>query len=76
MIVAAQYQDHLSAANAAVAARWIAEGIMASGHCEPRKQAEHMAAPTNLQRDDSSCQSGAVHTWPKDGVIGRRLVES
>ena len=36
---------------------------MASGHCEPRKQAEHMAAPTNLQRDESSCQPGAVHTW-------------
>jgi len=41
---------------------------MASGHCEPRKQAEHMAAPTNLQRDESSCQPGAVHTWPLCGV--------
>jgi len=32
--------------------------------CEPRKQAEHMAAPTNAAREDSSCQPGAVHTWP------------
>jgi len=30
----------------------------------PRKQAEHMAAPTNLRREDSPCQPGAVHTWP------------
>jgi len=43
---------------------------MASGHCEPRKQAEHMAAPTNLQRDESSCQPGAVHTWPKGALDG------
>jgi hypothetical protein len=23
-----------------------------------------MAAPTSLQREESSCQPGAVHTWP------------
>jgi hypothetical protein len=32
--------------------------------CEPRQQAEHMAAPTNAaKREKSSCQLGAVHTW-------------
>ena len=32
--------------------------------CEPRKQAEHMAAPTNAAHvQESSCQLGAVHTW-------------
>src|SRR6266403_1895266 len=32
--------------------------------CEPRQQAEHMAAPTNAaKREESSCQLGAVHTW-------------
>jgi hypothetical protein len=30
----------------------------------PRKQAEHMVAPTNAARKDSPCQPGAVHTWP------------
>ena len=32
--------------------------------CVPRKQAEHMAAPTNAASEDSPCQPGAVHTWP------------
>src|SRR5471030_3006238 len=33
--------------------------------CEPHPKAEHMAAPTNpAQREESSCQLGAVHTWP------------
>src|SRR6266850_7125168 len=32
--------------------------------CEPRQQAEHMAAPTNAaKREESPCQPGAVHTW-------------
>src|SRR5262249_21973927 len=31
--------------------------------CEPRSQAEHMAAPTSNATCDSSCQPGAVHTW-------------
>src|SRR4051794_9283681 len=31
--------------------------------CEPHKQAEHMAAPTSLRREESPCQPGAVHTW-------------
>src|SRR4051812_7663995 len=32
--------------------------------CEPHSKAEHMAAPTNAaKREESSCQSGAVHTW-------------
>src|ERR1700720_2438036 len=31
--------------------------------CEPRQQAEHMAAPTNAaKREKSSCQLGAVQT--------------
>jgi hypothetical protein len=34
---------------------------MASGPCEPRKQAEHMAAPTNAANvQESPCQLGAV----------------
>jgi hypothetical protein len=33
--------------------------------CEPHSKAEHMAAPTRLRREDSPCQLGAVHTWPK-----------
>jgi hypothetical protein len=38
---------------------------MASGHVNRENKAEHMAAPhRNLQRDDSPCQFGAVHTWP------------
>ena len=36
---------------------------MASGHVEPRKQAEHMAAPTSCNREENPCQRGAVHTW-------------
>jgi hypothetical protein len=37
---------------------------MASGHVNRIKKAEHMAAPTNAaKREESSCQSGAVHTW-------------
>src|SRR4051812_26370125 len=35
--------------------------------CEPHKQAEHMAAPTSLRREESPCQPGAVHTWHDDG---------
>src|SRR5215469_7583223 len=31
--------------------------------CEPRKQAEHMAAPTSCRGEESPCQRGAVHTW-------------
>jgi hypothetical protein len=32
--------------------------------CEPHQKAEHMAAPTNVaKREESPCQSGAVHTW-------------
>jgi hypothetical protein len=31
--------------------------------CEPHKQAEHMAAPTSMRREESPCQLGAVHTW-------------
>ena len=40
--------------------------------CEPRQQAEHMAAPTNAaKREKSSCQVGAVHTWHETDL--RRL---
>ena len=38
---------------------------MASGYVAPHKEAEHMAAPTKLQREESPCQRGAVHTWHK-----------
>jgi hypothetical protein len=31
--------------------------------CEPRKQAEHMAATDQLHREENPCQQGAVHTW-------------
>src|SRR5215813_13916829 len=37
--------------------------------CEPHKQAEHMAAPTNLRREESPCQPGAVHTWHEAAVV-------
>jgi hypothetical protein len=44
---------------------------MASGHVNRENKAEHMAAPhRNLQRDDSPCQFGAVHTWPVAAVRG------
>jgi hypothetical protein len=34
------------------------------GQRSPRKQAEHMAAPTNAANvQESPCQLGAVHTW-------------
>ena len=36
--------------------------------CEPHQQAEHMAAPTNLRREESPCQLGAVHTWHNAAV--------
>ena len=36
---------------------------MASGHVNRTQQAEHMAAPTSVQREDFPCQPGAVHTW-------------
>ena len=41
--------------------------------CEPHKQAEHMAAPTSLRREDSPCQLGAVHTWHFADVAQRQL---
>ena len=34
-----------------------AEGIMASGQNVPRKQAEHMAAPTNVASEDLPTRS-------------------
>jgi hypothetical protein len=30
---------------------------------DPRKKAEHMAAPTSSAREENPCQPGAVHTW-------------
>jgi len=47
---------------------------MASGHRRvPHPKAGHMAAPTSDSAlgQQSSCQHGAVHTWPK-AVIGNR----
>src|SRR6476469_6570907 len=37
--------------------------------CEPHKQAEHMAAPTSLRREESPCQPGAVHTWHEADML-------
>jgi hypothetical protein len=42
--------------------------LIRAGHygqrsCEPRKQAEHMAATDQLHREENPCQQGAVHTW-------------
>jgi hypothetical protein len=38
--------------------------------CEPHRKAEHMAAPTNAaNREESSCQLGAVHTWHEPSVL-------
>jgi hypothetical protein len=50
--------------------RVVDRDLIRGGHygqwsCEPHLKAEHMAAPTKpATREDSSCQSGAVHTWP------------
>jgi len=42
----------------------IREGHYGQRSWEPRKQAEHMAAPTNAAYvQESPCQLGAVHTW-------------
>src|SRR5207342_1492566 len=49
--------------------RGIGRDLIRGGHygqrsCEPHQKAEHMAAPTNAaNREESSCQTGAVHTW-------------
>src|SRR5215510_12504171 len=46
----------------------IREGHYGQRSCEPRKQAEHMAAPTNAAYvQESPCQLGAVHTWGYSG---------
>src|SRR5262249_23948119 len=36
--------------------------------CEPREQAEHMAATDQLHREENPCQLGAVHTWHNSEV--------
>src|SRR6202030_3462570 len=49
--------------------RLVDRDLIRGGHygqrsCEPHQKAEHMAAPTNAaKREESSCQTGAVHTW-------------
>src|SRR5450432_1981102 len=54
--------------------RVVGRDLIRGGHygqrsCEPHLKAEHMAAPTNAaKREESSCQSGAVHTWHKGRV--------
>src|SRR5215831_15460869 len=46
----------------------IREGHYGQRSWEPRKQAEHMAAPTNAAYvEESPCQLGAVHTWGESG---------
>jgi hypothetical protein len=47
---------------------------MASGHVSRTQKAEHMAAPTNPAKRESSCQPGAVHTWHK--AAGHACVRS
>src|SRR5262249_9575771 len=50
----------------------IREGHYGQRSCEPRKQAEHMAAPTNAAYvQESPCQLGAVHTWGESGHADR-----
>jgi hypothetical protein len=41
----------------------IREGIMASGHVNRTQRLNTWLHRPNLQREDSSCQPGAVHTW-------------
>src|ERR1035438_3635745 len=59
--------------------RVVDRDLIRGGHygqrsCEPHLKAEHMAAPTKpATREDSSCQSGAVHTWHDAAERGRPL---
>jgi hypothetical protein len=46
-----------------------AEGIMASGHVNRIKRPNTWLHRPMLQnREESSCQTGAVHTWPLAGI--------
>src|SRR5687767_3733723 len=56
-----------SSIGASAPRKWVL--LIRGGHygqrsCEPHSKAEHMAAPTSCIREESSCQLGAVHTWP------------
>jgi hypothetical protein len=47
---------------------------MASGHeCRANRPNTWLLRPT-LQSEDSSCQPGAVHTWPKADISSRFAV--
>jgi hypothetical protein len=45
-----------------------AEGIMASGHEYRANRPNTWLLRPPLQSEDSPCQPGAVHTWPKAGI--------
>ncbi len=44
---------------------WSAEGIMASGHVNRTQRPNTWLHRPSLRREESSCQPGAVHTWPR-----------
>jgi len=43
--------------------------------CEPRLKAEHTAAPTNLRREESPCQLGAVERKLDFGNVRAAVAE-
>jgi len=45
-----------------------AKGIMASGPCATPKGRTHGWTDHCCKREESSCQRGAVHTWPIAGM--------
>ena len=51
--------------------RDLTEGIMASGHVNRANRPNTWLHRPTLQRDDSSCQPGAVHTWPLADIAPR-----
>jgi hypothetical protein len=50
-----------------------AEGIMASGHANRANRPNTWLHRPATQREDSSCQPGAVHTWHKADVQTARM---
>ena len=52
-----------------------ADRIRASGHACRTKQAGHMAAPDrcNVRPEITSCEVGAVHTWPLYEQLGAAM---
>jgi hypothetical protein len=46
---------------------------MASGHVNRTNRPNTWLYRPSLRREDSSCQLGAVHTWPEREVVEREL---